>query len=91
MRIPVDAGPAETIATGEGPVAGIAVDDAHIYWVRYEQVNDLGVVRRAPKAGGATPVTLATQQKSAFSIAVDDTHVYWAALTSDAGVARVPK
>ncbi len=91
MRIPAASGPAETIATGEGPVAGIAVDDAHVYWVRYEQFQNVGVVRRAPKAGGATPVTLASGQLSAFAVAVDDTHVYWASFVADAGVLRVPK
>src|SRR5262249_13201671 len=83
-RAAVGGGTAQPVATGEGPVAGIAVDDTNVYWVTYE-TN--GVVRKAPLAGGA-PVTLAVGQTNAFSIAVDDAYVYWGTYTTNGAVMR---
>lgn len=91
MRIPVAGGAEETIATGEGAVAGIAVDDTNVYWVQYDAFNPNGGVRRAPKAGGQTPVTVVPNLQHAFAVAVDATHVYWATYTTDGGVSRTLK
>jgi hypothetical protein len=87
MRAAVDGGAVQPVVTGEGPVAGIAVDDTNVYWVTYE-AN--GVVRKAALAGGP-PVTLAVGQTNAFSIAVDDAYVYWATYVTNGAVMRVPK
>jgi hypothetical protein len=73
----------EILATRDGNVGGIAVDDVAVYW------SEPGAIMRQPKGGGE-PTVFATTKAFAWHIALDDGHVYWA--DSDAGtVARAPK
>jgi len=71
-RKPKLGGAIETLATGQGGVYDVALDDAFVYWVAWRDQ----VVRRRAKAGGAVE-TVATGQPGAVAIAVDATHVYW--------------
>jgi hypothetical protein len=88
-----DAGePGVACLAASGPTVAyglrIAVDDENVYWSAGGPSLGLGVVMRAPRAGG-TPVTLATG--SPLSLIADGVDVYWGeAYTSGLSLKRVP-
>ncbi|WP_437736991.1 hypothetical protein [Sorangium sp. So ce1335] len=67
-----EVGEAAEIASGQGQLNGLALDEDHIYWTR----RDAGTVVRMPKDGGE-PEVLASQQQRPGSVAVDAAAVYW--------------
>jgi hypothetical protein len=75
--------PPEVLATLDGDVRGIAVDDVAVYW------SQLGAIVRQPKGGGPA-IVIAKTTTLVANLALDDGHVYWT--DSDSGtVARVLK
>jgi len=76
------------LATSQGELLSVAVDDTHAYWT---SGNPSNLIRRGLKGETSTPVTLASEQTSTpIGLAVDATHVYFA--SADAGtVSRVAK
>jgi hypothetical protein len=83
LRTPIGGGAIVTMVSGIAALAGIAVDDANLYWLddgppdsnRYAD-NTNGAVMRMPLDGGA-PLTLASGQNWPQSIVVDSANVYW--------------
>ncbi|WP_438036252.1 hypothetical protein [Sorangium sp. So ce204] len=67
-----EVGAPEEIASDQGQLNGLAVDEGHVYWTR----RDAGTVVRMPKGGGEQEV-LASGQARPGDIAVDETTVYW--------------
>ncbi|WP_437986300.1 hypothetical protein [Sorangium sp. So ce117] len=67
-----EAGAPEEIASDQGQLNGLAVDEGHVYWTR----RDAGTVVRMPKGGGEQEV-LASGQARPGDIAVDEATVYW--------------
>jgi hypothetical protein len=62
------------IATGQGNVGGLVIDETHVYWTSLTS----NVVARVPKAGGAVQVLAQSPNVSlAPSLAVSKDHVYW--------------
>ncbi len=90
FRWPLAGGPFEVVSSGAFSGSGpdgqnVALDTDYVYWVD----RALGVVRRAPKAGGPVE-TIATGQEGAFGIVLAGNDVYWT--NYDAGtVSRAPK
>ena len=77
-----EAGVAVTLASGQGSVAGIAVDSDAVYWS-----DETSAISKTSLCGG--PVTvLAPAGTGGLSLALDSDHVYFASETS---VQRVPK
>lgn len=85
LRIPLDGGPAVTIAASPSP-SGLAIDDAAVYWTDYQGI-DAGSILSVGKEGGSV-VVLATSN-GPENVAVDDAYVYWADWYG--AVWRVPK
>ncbi|WP_437593093.1 hypothetical protein [Sorangium sp. So ce1000] len=65
-------GEPEVIASDQGQLNGLAVDEEHVYWTR----RDAGTVVRMPKGGGDQEV-LASGQARPGDVAVDGAAVYW--------------
>jgi len=76
------------LATSQGELLSVAVDDTYAYWT---SGNPSNLIRRGLKGETSSPVTLASEQTSTpIGLAVDGTHVYFA--SADAGtVSRVAK
>lgn len=78
-RLAVSAGGSDT----SGPFAGIAVDDARVYWTSQTSVgyDSDGFLMSVPIAGGAV-TTLVAGDMGGSGIAVDATSVYWTSSNS---------
>ena len=74
IAIPLAGGTAVTL--GSGDPAGIAVDQANVYWTNNPEDGGTGSVIRVPKRGGDS-VTLAAGQINVGAVAVDSQHVFW--------------
>jgi len=62
------------LATAQPPMAGIAVDDTHVYWVD----SSVGAIKRCEIAGcSMTPTTLVTAQNGPSRPVITETAVYW--------------
>ncbi len=81
MKVARDgSGAPTTLASGQLWGAGIAVDDAYVYWVVNGAEPDVGTVMKVSIDGapdGGAPVTLASGLATPRSIAIDATSVYW--------------
>ena len=76
-------GPAVVLSVAHSlHLVGLAVDAQYVYWGD----TDLGVIRKAPIAGGAE-VTLASGSYAPADLAVDGTYVYW---TDSDAVMKIP-
>lgn len=85
--VPRAGGAVVTLATGRAG-AGLAIDDANVYWCATGDAST--PVLRTPKTGGPS-VTLATDQLGATAFAVDAQNVYWAiGGLPEGSVMRVP-
>jgi hypothetical protein len=90
VKVPKAGGPATTLASVNGSGAGIAVDDAYVYWAddaMSRGYDSDGTLRKVPKAGGPMTVVALTQWVP-YAIAVDDACVFYGDV---ARVTRVPK
>jgi hypothetical protein len=77
------------LATGQGTVAGVALQDAYVYFTSLSN----NVVARVLKVGGGKVETLAKSPDVSLAkhLAVDGTHVYWGNADCCSGVvARCP-
>jgi hypothetical protein len=79
---PLDGSFSRAVATDLGEPAGIAADDAYLFWTDRRQ----GTVMEAA-IDGRSAEPLAVGQASPATIAIDATHVYWVA----AALLRVPR
>jgi hypothetical protein len=71
-----------TLATPDGPVDDVALDDAFVYFATHKAASD-GTVARVSKDGGQVEV-LATGQNQPAGLAVDQTTIYWTCLGTEA-------
>lgn len=67
-------GTATTLATARDVAAGLAIDEANVYWS--DSSDPVSPIMRTPKAGGPS-VTLASHQLGATGFATDGHDVYW--------------
>lgn len=76
------------LATGQGTVSGIALDDTYVYFTSLSN----NIVARVPKAGGRVETLAAAPGvRMAKRLAVNATHVYWANADLFSGaIARCP-
>ncbi len=74
----VDGGTASPFASSQHNPAGIAVDDANVYWVATgDPDQNNGFVLTCPITGCATPTILASAQHYPLRIKLDADAVYW--------------
>lgn len=81
--MPVSGGVLVTIASDQASAAGIAVDDANVYWTTSASGKN-GTVMKMPKDAsldGGSATTIASYQGQPWAIAVDANAVYWTDLT----------
>jgi cysteine-rich repeat protein len=85
MRIDRASHDVATLATGQGWISAIAVDDSRVYWVGYDyddaSCTTCGAARSIPKTGGEAPTTIMPLDVPPRSIAVNDSRVCWSAST----------
>lgn len=77
-----------TLASGQTCPWGMAIDSTSVYWTTCGDPTG-GLVRKAPKSGGAV-TTLASGDRLS-GVTVDETSVYWIAGTPDASSGAVMK
>ena len=75
MRVPLDGGPASTLASGQSAPFTVALDTSFLYWTDYGNGLLGGAWRVA--LDGATPQELPSGSSIPFTLAVDSRAIYW--------------
>ncbi len=88
-RVSVTGGSPVLVASGQVRPHGIAIDDERIYWTVHQNGGDDGVIRSAPKAGGAV-VDLLSGLSAPSGIAVGGGSVVFTSSAVDGAVHRAP-
>ena len=73
LSVPLCGGAVVTLASDQGTVNGIAVDEANVYWITASEANTGGVLR-VPVGGGAVETLAAS---GTGSVTIDEDRVYW--------------
>ena len=95
-RVAVGGGPIKTIATGQGRVERIMLDETNAYWLRNEgdEGSQLMFARKLDGVvfplGATQPGIEGANQAAACCMAIDGGHVYWANTGTNA-ILRVAK
>ena len=69
----------ELIADSQNNPNPLAVDDHWVYWTAYQSSTGAGLVLKASKAGGGSPMTIATNPDDEESVSVGGGHLCWLA------------
>jgi hypothetical protein len=83
-RVAVGGGPIKTIATGQGSVERIVLDETNAYWLRNEgdEGSQLMFARKLDGVvfplGATQPGIAGANEAGACCMAIDGGHVYWA-------------
>ena len=84
MKVPVNGGNAQTLASGLDDPTGLAIDATSAYvTLGFSSLGSQGAIIKVPLAGGAV-TTLASGQNQPSGIAVDATSVYWTTVANEA-------
>lgn len=78
-----------------GLISEMEVDDSHLYWAVFAQVEDTSTLWRMKRSGGS-PELVASLPGRAYGIALDQTHLYFTqtfgqARQAGGSVSRIPK
>ena len=86
QRIAKAGGTVETLATGLGQPAGLAIDTTDVYFIDPGVGTSAGsgTIQRVALPGGGTPTVLVKDLASPLSVLVTATHVYW----TNSGISR---
>jgi hypothetical protein len=79
-RMPLAGGPVTALASGQGFLAGLTVDDQFVYWASTDETTTppTGRVNRVSRLGG-DPLILAEQRSYPLNLVTDQSRVYWTA------------
>ena len=65
-----------TLASGQDPAGGFAVDATHVYFAQFNKAQQ-GEIRRVPRTGGAVETVVVSGRRYAKAIRVDASNVYF--------------
>src|SRR5438270_816890 len=72
----LQAGAMTTLASGQDPAGGLAVDATHVYFAQFNKAQQ-GEIRRVPRTGGAVETVVVSGRRYAKAIRVDASNVYF--------------
>src|SRR5204863_410619 len=70
----LQAGAMTTLASGQDPAGGLAVDATHVYFAQFNKAQQ-GEIRRVPRTGGAVETVVVSGRRYAKAIRVDASNV----------------
>lgn len=73
LRVPIDGGAVETLATVDGRAYGVALDAANVYWSN----SELDAIMRLPLSGGSSSPLVTTSNVINANVQVDAANVYF--------------
>jgi hypothetical protein len=91
MAVPSEGGDAVVLASEQGQLHDIAVDEASVYWTaEANSVAEGGVFKTSLSGGDVIPLVSAPEARYATGIAVDGTSVYWTNSAMPGALYKIP-